>query len=355
MDTGTFSQRNRSRNRLLGLDDTYTGDDTVDMVEIYECFDKKSNRIQTFVTGQGKDGKSWREIRDQKNVYWHGNAPYVSFHIRRKPYQFWGESLFENNERLQAATNDLFNHYLDNWNLSIDGMIMQDDTSVVDDFIVEPGGTLVYTGEEPKQFRFPEPNPQQLSLVMNEIDKAIEQATIPQFSSGIPDSSLDKTAGTATGIIRLQEAANDKIAFMRDNYMQSLMEIGNMWLMNSQQFMDRPITVSVPREDGKRPMVITPADLQGVLALRVDEDKMGPVSRVQAKQEHMEFVAHLLQLQTASLQQMQMSQNPGDFVPIDFRKLMVDAGKKFGEKQADRYIAPAIEQMPLPPQGVENG
>lgn len=337
-DSGTFSERNRSRNRLLSDEDPIATDDTSDFVEIYECYDKEHNTIQTFVPGQGKDKKSWKEIRRQKNIYWHGKYPLVDFEIRRKPFGFWGESLFESNERLQAATNDLFNHYLDNWNLSIDSMIMQDDTSIVDDFIVEPGGTIIYSGVEPKQFKFPEPNPLQLTTVLTEIDKAIEASTLPQFASGVPDSSLDKTQGTATGIIRLQEAANDKIGFMRSNFQKSLLEIGNMWLSNSQQFMDRPMTLFVNRDGAKQPMVVAPADLQGVLDLKIDEATMEPVSKVQAKQEHLEYIAHQLQLQTASLQQSQVTGNPQDFLALDFHRISRDSAEKFGIKNQDTII-----------------
>lgn len=350
-ESGTFADRNKARNRLLGIEDSVGSDETTEYVEVYECYDKEHNTIQTFVPSQGEHGKRWLEIRRQKNVYWHGKFPIVAFNIRRKPFGFWGESLFEGNERLQAATNDLFNHYLDNWNLSIDSMIMQDDSSIVDDFIVEPGGTIVYSGEKPDQFRFPEPNPLQLTTVLTEIDKAIEASTIPQFSSGVPDSSLDKTQGTATGIIRLQEAANDKLGFMRSNFQKAILQMGNMWLMNSQQFMDRPITVYTRRNSRQTPMTITPADLQGVLELKIDASTMEPVSKVQAKQEFIEFTAQQLQLQTASLQQSQITKNPNDFVALNFHQIMSEAAHKYGIKNFDQFVRPADTN----PQGVTLG
>jgi hypothetical protein len=162
------------------------------------------------------------------------------FYLRKKSFSVFGESLFENNRTMQSATNDLFNHYLDNWNLSIESMIMYEDGSLTNDFIIEPGGEITYTGEKPTQFKFPEPNPQQLSVVMNVLEKGIDAATFSPYAVGTPNDKNDKTQGTAYGVKTITEAATSKIGFFRDNFKQSMKILGRIWLSNLQQFADNP-------------------------------------------------------------------------------------------------------------------
>lgn len=347
-----FDTFNQARNRLLNLQDE-NKDDTVDRVEIYECYERASNKICVYAsTGTTKTKtNSWVKLLEKNNAYWHGKYPMVAWYVKRKPFQFWGESLFETSERLQSAVNDIFNHYMDNWNLSIDGMIMQEESSLVDDYIVEPGGELVYSGDQPKQFKFPEPNPTQLSIVMDVLEKSIEQATISQFSSGIPDSSQDKTAGTATGIIRLQEAANDKIGYFKANFRKSLRELGQMWLFNNQQFLDQPISVNTEKDGMKKELEVTPADLQGVLELQIIESEMEPVSKEQKKANHLEWVQHMLQLQQASVQQSQLTGDPTSILQLDIQAMADESARVFGIPGTSKFVKPPQPpQMPQMPQ-----
>ena len=101
---------------------------------IYECYERTPNGTKCLTFGIGKSNKAWVEIEEPKVKYWHNHFPVQPFYCRRKSYSPWGESLFENNSSLQYATNDLFNHYLDNWNLSIDSMIMYEDGTLTSGF-----------------------------------------------------------------------------------------------------------------------------------------------------------------------------------------------------------------------------
>ena len=211
---GNFDIHNQARNRLVNEPKSDMNDDTVPTATVYECYERTPNGTKCMTFGIGKSDKVWVEIEEPKVKYWHNHFPVQPFYCRRKSYSPWGESLFENNSSLQYATNDLFNHYLDNWNLSIDSMIMYEDGTLTSDFIIEPGGEITYTGEKPEAFKFPEPNPAQLSMVMGVIEKAVENATVPQYISGVPNSGIDKTAGTAKGISMISEAATEKIGYM---------------------------------------------------------------------------------------------------------------------------------------------
>ena len=44
------------------------------------------------------------------------------------------------NERLIHANNDVVNHFMDNWNLSVNGMLLTNSDTIIEDYTIEPGG-----------------------------------------------------------------------------------------------------------------------------------------------------------------------------------------------------------------------
>lgn len=337
----TFIEYNRSRNRMVNGKQV-SDDDTVDSIVLYECYDRQGN---LYTYGEGKSENGWVELRCEKDkdMYWHGRPPLVPFYIRRKSFNAWGESLFENNARLQSATNDLFNHYLDNWNLSIDQMLIYEDGTLTSDFVVKPGGEITYSGAKPEQFKFSDPNPNQLSTVLGVLNQAIEAATVPQYLSGIPNSQLDKTKGTATGINMITEAATEKVGFMRNNVKQSMRVIGENWLSNLQQFQELPIEVPVVKNGVRKPMIITPGDLQGETELEIDDDSMMPISKQQKRETFEAFAANLLGLQQAAIQQSQIFQTPQDVPRFNFNELIEDSADGFSIKDFTKYLMPTTD------------
>lgn len=360
-----FQLDNAARNRVVNdLDATYI-DDTVDMITYYECYERTADGIQLTVFAEGEkqdtDTGMWVEIKAPSYPYWHDLYPVVPFYCRRKSYSTFGESLFENNRTLQSATNDLFNHYLDNWNISIDSMIMYEDGSLTNDFVIEPGGEIAYTGEKPSQWKFPEPNPQQLSVVMSVLEKGIESATFSQYASGVPNSANDKTQGTAYGIKSITEAATTKIGFFRDNFKQSMKTVGQIWLSNLQQFENNPSEVT--REVNGRPVndVVLPTDYQGDAEVDIDDDSMVPLSKQEKIDKHERFVQSTIALQNQSITQAGIFKKPEDVVRINFHELFDDSARLYSIKDSQRYLLDSTEpiqqpQQPLPlketPEGI---
>lgn len=327
-----FAQYKKSRNRLTNDQDPVVADKTLDYVAIYECYE--GDMIYTYADAGTKGGSDqpWVEIRQQKNPYWHGKFPLVKFVVKQRPHDFWGEGLFEVTERLQSAVNDVFNHYMDNWNLSVDGVWMNEESSNVNDFIIQPGGVITYRGTAPQPARIPEPNANSVQIVMQNIQKAIEDATISSYAMGAPNSATDKTGGTATGIMRLQEAAGDIISFMRANFQQTIRQIGQMWLSNNQQFVDQPMVIN----DGANPLIIKPGDLQGDMELKIDDASMESISKEDQKNNYLAFVNQTLQLQNASVQQAQLAGTKP--LVIDFQELFETTADKFGIKSVDSIL-----------------
>lgn len=347
-----FTLYDQSRNRVVNELDSVSMDDTVDMITYYECYERTSDGIvlSTYAEGtsESSDGtdntttdsenKPWVQIRKSSVPYWHGFYPVVPFYCRRKSFSPFGESLFENNRTMQSATNDLFNHYLDNWNLSIESMIMYEDGTLTNDFIIEPGGEITFTGEPPKQFKFPEPNPQQLTAVLNTLEKGIENATFSQYASGVPNSQTDSTQGTAYGVKTITEAATTKIGFFRDNFKQSMKVIGRIWLSNLQQFSDDPAEIR-RTENGKTiPDVVLPSDYQGEMELDIDDDSMTPLSKQDKLDANDRFIQTLLMLQKAGIQQAEIFKQPSDVPRFNIPEILQDAAELYSKKDFQRYM-----------------
>lgn len=337
-DRGTFDQYNQARNRVVNENKTDNHDETVPTATIFEVYERTPDGIVCGTYGIGKGKKGWVELEKPIVKYWHQYFPVQPFYIRRKTYSPWGESLFDNNASLQYATNDLFNHYLDNWNLSIDSMLMYEDGTLTSDFIIEPGGEITYTGEKPDAFKFPEPNPAQLSMIKGVIDGAVEQATVPQYLSGVPNSSLDKTAGTAKGITSISEAANEKIGYMRDNFKQSMVIIGKIWLSNLQQFQDQAEEVREYEKGEEKVNIVMPSDYDGDIDLTIDDDSLVPMSKDEKRQALQDLTAQAMIVQKAAVEQANIL-GTKDFIPkINYKEIFDESVNYYAIKDPSRFI-----------------
>lgn len=328
---------NASRNRLLGQNDRQDG--TVDMVKIFECYE--GDTVCTYAESTEDDPENgWILIRKQKNPYWHGKYPLVKFHVKNRPYQFWGEGLFETTYRLQAGYNDVFNHIMDQWNLAENSMLIVPERANVNDYVIEPGGTISYKGDiAPTQFKHAAPDFQGTQVLLQLMDSAVEGVTISNYASGIPNSATDKTKGTATGILKLQEAAGDLVSFMKANFTQSITQIGRMWLSNNQQFMAEDVNVTVTNKGKSQSMTISPEDMQGDMDLLVDDASMEPMSKEEQRAAHEQFLAQLMGIkQAADVQSQTMGTVP---MPLDFPELAEDLSEKFGIKNFGSLMLPA--------------
>jgi hypothetical protein len=347
-DKGNFDIHNQSRNRMVNENRTDENDETVPTATVFECYERTPDGILCATYGIGKNQKGWVELEQPTKKYWHNYYPIQPFYIRRKSFSPWGESLFENNSSLQYATNDLFNHYLDNWNLSIDSMIMYEDGSLTSDFIIEPGGEITYTGEKPDAFKFPEPNPAQLSMVMGVIDKAVENATVPQYISGVPNSSADKTAGTAKGISMITEAATEKIGYMRDNFKQSMVAIGKIWLSNLSQFQDQAEEIRSYERGEEKADIILPEDYRGDKDLTIDDDSLVPMTKEEKRDALEKLTAQSVMIQKAAVEQANIL-GTKQFIPVvNYAEILDESVQYYAIKDPSRFVISQdeIEQAP---------
>lgn len=340
-ETDRFAQEKKARNLLLDTQDPISADTTVGQFKRLECYEKVGGRINiyTYAVGTGENGEEdeYIELAARQLPYWHGKYPLVSFYVKRRPHSFWGQGIFEDTERLQSAFNDIFNHYMDNLNISLDGMIMKQEGEEYT-YIVEPGGEFLYKNQKPEQFKFPEPNPSQFKVIMDFIESQVEEATISRYATGTPNSSTDKTSGTASGIMKLTEMAGDKIGFMKQSFANSLREIGRQWLSNNQQFTVAPFTLMGQKDNRPAPVTVTPQDLQGQFVLRINDASMEPPTKDQELQQFSAFVQQLQAMQQASFVQAQQTRWATKPMYLDFGMLARDFAFKMGQANFDKVM-----------------
>lgn len=311
-------------------------DTTIDEFELWECFDRKKREITYILDGR-------EHLRTKKDISWHGKLPIVVFNLKPKGGSIFGEGLFEVSYRLQYAINDLFNHYMDSYNLSVDGMVMLDEASEIEDFITEPGGVFHFQGNPPIPWNTKEPNPTTFTMVQNVLREALDGVTLSPYATGQPNDRNDKTQGTATGVIRLQEAAGDLIGFMRQMLKTGHKEVGYMWMMNNQQYVDREQKIII--EDGikKLPELIKPVDLVGEFELDIDVSVLEPVNKEAMRQVYLDYMQQLKDLVVLSAK----TQTPWTFNIPEAARVMSD---KFGIQEYDKILN---AEMPVVPQQEE--
>lgn len=186
-------------------------------------------------------------------------------------------------------------------------------------------------------------------MVMNTMSEGVENATVSNYASGVPNSDSDSTQGTATGITKIMEAAQDKLGFMRTNFKNSMEGVGQMWLINDQQFMDRQVTVPMGTPDGIVPSVITPLDLQGLIDITIDDDSMTPVSKSGQREMKKEYFMQIQGLATAAAQQAQLMGTPEDMIRLDFRNIIRDTSEVYAQRSYAQYILENPEPKPSEP------
>lgn len=333
---GNFQTHNIARNRLsLNTDKP---DDTVQMATVYKCYE--GDKICYYaVSKDSKDEGSWVLLRETTNYYWHGKWPLVKFHVKKRPFSFWGQGLAELAYKLQIIYNDVFAHYLDAWNLTNNPSFWIPENAEVDDYVVEPGSVIPYRGTQPPSpIQFAEPNANALEMIIGFLNQSIEGVTASQYATGMPNSATDKTQGTATGIMRLQDAAGDIVNYMRENVVNGIVQVGKMWHSNNQQFMQAP-TVVTTNEAGKRvTKTVSPEMLQAEADIYIDSASMLPKSDDEKRDAALMRNKMLLELQQSSMAQSQMTAGATEPLYVNFQEMAESSNEALGFTNSETIL-----------------
>jgi len=175
-------------------------------------------------------------------------------------------------------------------------------------------------------------------MVMGVIEKAVENATVPQYISGVPNSSIDKTAGTAKGISMISEAATEKIGYMRDNFKQSMVQIGKIWLSNLQQFQDRTEEIRSYERGEEKPNIVLPQDYEGDIDLTIDDDSLTPMTKEEKRGSLEALTAQALMIQKAAIEQSNIL-GTKDYIPtVNYTEILEESVQYYAVKDPARFL-----------------
>jgi len=335
-----YSQYNYSRNRLNNEMDPIQLDQTITQIEVWRCYDRADNAVAVVCPAAGV------VLQESKNPYWHGKYPFVDFEIKPRAHEFWGEGLFEVTKRLQSAVNSIFNHYFDNLNLSLDGMLLKGGNTTIFSYDIMPGGILDYEGEKPDQFKFPAPDPAQLQIADTVLSRAIDESTISPYAAGNPNDLTDTTQGTMGGIMALQRAADDLMSYMKNCFASSVRQFGIMWIQDDQQFMDRIIYIQSIDKGETVNQEIDPAMIQGQYDLKMDDISDKPSDPEQDKMNFRTTIDRIIMLKKSADEQamIQASGRPIGVV-LNYDALIKEEFIKAGIVEASEFLD-ASQAMP---------
>jgi hypothetical protein len=172
---------------------------------------------------------------------------------------------------------------------------------------------------------------------------------VPQYLSGVPNSAMDKTAGTATGITSISEAANEKIGYMRDNFKQSMVIIGKIWLSNLQQFQDKAEEIRLVSKGKEVPGIIMPEDYRGDITLTIDDDSLVPMTKDEKRKALEALTANSIMLQKAAIEQANFL-GTKQFIPkINFQEIQDEGVQYYSVKDPSRFILKDEDIQTAPP------
>lgn len=331
-DTENFE---KSRNRLLSINNR--GDEKkIKPHEILYCFDTVTNEKVTIAN---------RKVIIQpleKNEYWHGKPPIAPFYIRPRSHSPFGDGLYERVERLGAANDANINHFFDQLDLSLNGLVLRKEGGTLD-MEITPGGEAVYTGEKPEQWKFLAPDAAAFQQARNILSESIEENTISNYELGITRSQTDQTQGTKGGIIAIQQAAGDVISFFEKFLAESFKMVFTQWQSNNQQYYDQEQAVRILGTDGWYPKDITPDDIvtMGTLEVDVDVENMRPKNKDADRALKLAWVDKQLEIA-------QVATKMGAPIKINWYELSRIAAETAGQVDFDQIIEQTPENNDSP-------
>lgn len=123
--------------------------------------------------------------------------------------------------------------------------------------------------------------------------------------------------------------------------MQSMLQIGRMWLSNNQQFMTRDVTLTINKAEGPTALKITPADMQGDIDLTIDEASMEPLSQQDKLTHAQAFINQLTAAQNQSIVQNKAVGTPP--MAVDFNKVAAYLAQQYNLQGFSKILIPQGE------------
>ena len=225
-------------------------------------------------------------IRAELNPYEHGKKPFIRLVDIEIPSSFWGIGEVEQLSSLQYELNDVRNQRMDNVTLILNRMWKVDKNADVDEQdLISQAGQIIHTGR--MDGIEPLITPDVTTSAYNEetLIKADIQLVsgVTDYTQGQGNKSMAGGGGlannTATGIMLLQEAGNQRFKYKLDNIEDALIDLGEQLLALNQQFLDKEMKLRIVGEGRTRWIEMNPDNLKGNFDIAVEAGSTQPMNK----------------------------------------------------------------------------
>lgn len=238
-------------------------------------------------------------LRAEKNPFAHGKKPFIKLDDIDVHLEFWSIGEPEMLESLQYELNDVRNQRMDNVNLILNRMWLVAKGADVDedDLVSRPGG-IVHAMDINGIKELSTADVTMSAYNEESLIKADIQDTsgVSDYAKGIGNSSSKGTPqgnDTATGMMILQEAGNQRFRYKLDNLEDSLRELGKQMVALEQQFLDRDIFVRIMGQSGLQWEKLSPDDIKGAFDITVEAGSTQPMNKSIRRAEARELLAQM--------------------------------------------------------------
>lgn len=141
----------------------------------------------------------------------------------------------------------------------------------------------------------------------------------------------------------ISEAATEKIGYMRDNFKQSMVMVGKIWLSNLQQYQDMTEEIRTFERGAEKPDIVLPSDYAGDIALTIDDDSLTPMTKEEKRGSLEALTAQALMIQKASIEQANILGSK-DYIPIvNYAEILEESVQYYAVKDPARFIVEKSE------------
>lgn len=212
-------------------------------------------------------------LRDERELFWHGEYPFVACSTRPDLFRIPGRSIVEATMQLQEYLWTLLNQRLDNLSLVNNAIFaVRDDLIDRDQLEWYPGAIWAIPGDVDESIKMfaPDPTVAQISLLAeSQIKGDLQNVTggMP-FMSGSQSDTVDQT--TATGVSIITSLAQRMVASQKLHLNWAVEKMAHQWISLNQQNIREEQLVPIVGMDGVTAFEsIEPEMLQGTYHVNV--------------------------------------------------------------------------------------
>jgi hypothetical protein len=328
-----LSTEDKHRHEATG-NNVEESDDTVDMVEILEMWDRTTGRQTMLANGS-------TIIMDRKFPYWHGMMPFIKLNDSIVPFEWYGKGEVEPILKDLYVIDVLTNARTDDLTGGRKKWVIRNNSNVDEAELYEPDLPLhIDNIDDAKLESLPD-------TTSNNVEEIARREASIQNTLGIADYSPAANSNadnTATGMTIKSEQLNARFAHKTQLFEESLKELGDMVLSLYQQFLTTEKSIRILGEKGASWVTLSPQDIAGEFDCIPEAGSTQSVDKNAEKQEYAN--AYVMMKDNPYFDQGAVNQKLAEkFFPKDYDTVMQDPEKVKTEQLQELLQTPQVQQL----------